>query len=277
MPTCPVCQQNNYKILYTLDQGKLLSCQNCQLAFYYPRPTPKELEDFYDHQTYRQHYQESIMSGKEFAHHRYKELKKIITKYQPALFKKSDKNFLDIGCGLGDLLYFVKNDGWNITGTEISSKAATQANQMLNNKILTGDILSLNLPENYYDVITIYHVIEHLINPISTLEKIKLLLKLEGIAFIETPNIGSLGAKIKGKQWSHIIPPEHITYFNISSLEYSLKAAGFTNFNVFTNSPYKIESVSKWIQPLPSIVSFIYKIAPVVGLGAALQAVVFKK
>ena len=276
MYDCPVCQENKHKILYTLEEGKLLTCQNCQLVFYVPRPTPKQLTDFYDQQSYRQDYEQSIMSSQDFVENRYRELKKIITKYQPCLLKKSNKTFLDIGCGIGDLLYLAMNDGWQITGTEISAKASDRANQTLGDHILVGDILSLDLQENSFDVITIYHVIEHLIDPIPTLEKIKKLLKPEGIAFIETPNTGSLGARIRGKKWSHIIPPEHITYFDIYSLKYALKTAEITKFKVFSNAPYIIKSVENWIQPLPLIINFIYQVVPIVGLGAALQAVIFK-
>ncbi len=276
MYICPVCKYTQHKHLYTIDQGKLLTCQNCQLVFYTPRPTPEELVDFYDRQSYRQDYEQSTMSDKNFSINRYKELKQIIKKYNPELLNKPERTFLDIGCGLGDLLGLARSDGWQVTGTEISSKAANQATQNLGSQIFTGDILSLDIPENSFDLITIYHVIEHLINPIPTLEKIRSLLKPQGMAFIETPNIGSLGARVRGKKWSHIIPPEHINYFDTSSLQYALKIANFNRFEVFSNAPYTIEKVSNWVPPLPQIVKIVYRIAPVLGLGAALQAVIYK-
>lgn len=276
MQTCPVCQQTNHKIQHYFEQGKLLNCQNCHLVFFVPRPTSEELADFYDRLSYRQDYERSTMSGKDFANNRYRELKKLIAKYNPDLLNRPERKFLDIGCGLGDLIGLAMTDGWQVVGTEISSKAAIQANQVLEGKVLVGDILSLDIPENSFDLITIYHVIEHLIDPIPTLKKIRKILKHDGIIFIETPNIGSLGARIQGKQWSHIIPPEHITYFDINSLKYTLKTVQFTKFEVFSNAPYTIEKVAKWIQPLPIIIKLIYQVAPIVGLGAALQAVVFK-
>jgi 2-polyprenyl-3-methyl-5-hydroxy-6-metoxy-1,4-benzoquinol methylase len=276
MQKCPTCLETRHKLLYTLDLGKLLTCQNCRLVFYIPRPTSEELAAFYDRQSYRQDYEKSIMAGKDFANNRYRELKKIITKYKPDVFSKTERKFLDIGCGLGDLLELAIADGWQVTGTEISPKAAIQANKTLEGKVLIGDILSLDLPENSFDLITIYHVIEHLVDPIPTLEKIRALLKPDGIAFIETPNIGSLGAKIKGKKWSHIIPPEHITYFDNQSLKYALRTTKFTKFEVFSSAPYKIESIANWIQLSQSIVTLIYQTVPILGLGAALQAVAFK-
>jgi 2-polyprenyl-3-methyl-5-hydroxy-6-metoxy-1,4-benzoquinol methylase len=184
---------------------------------------------------------------------------------------------LDIGCGEGHLLKIATEDGWQITGTEISVKATETANQLLENKVLAGDILDLNLPDNSFDLITIYHVIEHLIEPIPTLEKIKQLLKPNGIAFIETPNIGSLGARIKGKKWSHIIPPEHISYFDRHSLKQALKTAEFSQYHVFTTAPQTINSIANWVEPIKSTATAIYNLAPILGLGAELQAVAFKE
>jgi len=275
MYICPVCEHAQHKHLYTIDQGKLLTCQNCQLVFYVPRPTQDELTTFYDQQSYRQDYAQSVMSSHNFTKNRYQELKKIVSKQQPNLFNKPHKTFLDVGCGLGDLLQFAIADGWQVYGTEISPKAVLQAQENIREQILVGDILSLDLPEAHFDLITIYHVIEHLIDPIPTLKKLQKLLSPEGILFIETPNLDSLGSKIRGKNWSNIVPPEHINYYSSQSLANSLTIAGFDNFKLFTNAPYKIESVSNWSEPLQMVARFIYKITPIFGMGTALQAIVF--
>lgn len=275
MYICPACKSTQYKHLYSIDQGKLITCQNCRLVFYVPRPTSEELATFYDQQSYRQDYAQGIMSNIDFVANRYQELKKIVSQFQPDLFNRMDKTFLDIGCGLGDLLQLAIADQWQINGTEISPEAVLQANINIRDRILVGDILSLDLPEESFDLITIYHVIEHLIDPIAVLNKVKKLLKPDGILFIETPNLDSLGAKIRGKKWSHIIPPEHINYYNPESLGNSLKFAGFDEFKVFSNAPYKIESISKWSKLLQNLARFTYQITPIFGMGAALQAVVF--
>lgn len=275
MYICPACENTQYKNLYAIDKGKLITCQKCQLVFYVPRPTQEELANFYDQQSYRQDYSQSVMSSYDFTKNRYQELKKIVSKYQPNLFNKPHKTFLDVGCGLGDLLQLAITDGWEVYGTEISPKAVAQAQENIHKQISVGDILSLDLPEHYFDLITIYHVIEHLIDPIATLKRLKKLLSPEGILFIETPNLGSLGAKIRGENWSNIIPPEHINYYNHKSLSNSLTIAGFDEFKILTNSPYKIEVISTWSKPLKIIARSIYKITPIFGMGAALQAVVF--
>ena len=94
--------------------------------------------------------------------------------------------------------------------------------------------------------------------------------------FIETPNIKSLGSKIRGQKWSNITPPEHISYFNPNSLSYCLKKAGFNSVYVFTNSPQSVESVKQWSAIAKQLIKIIYKIAPSFGLGATLQAIAIK-
>lgn len=274
---CPVCENSNINLLYPVAEGKLVSCTNCSSIFFTPQPTSEELALFYNSNTYRKDYENSCMAGQKFAEERYDRLCKIISYSVPSLLSKSDKQFLDIGCAVGDLLYVAQQNGWHVTGTELSPQSVEKANHRLNNKVLAGDILSLDLPDNFYDLITIYHVIEHLLDPIETLVKIRHLLKPGGIAFIETPNIASLGAKIRGKNWSHIIPPEHLIYFQPSSLRFALEKAGFQNFKVFTNSPPVVDSVSNWIEPFKTIATQIYRVTPLFGLGAALQALAFKE
>jgi 2-polyprenyl-3-methyl-5-hydroxy-6-metoxy-1,4-benzoquinol methylase len=149
-------------------KGQLLTCKNCNLVFYSPRAKSEELEEFYNSQDYRDYYQNSLMTGQDFSQKRYQQLHRLINNYNPKLFSGSPKHLLDIGCGSENFLSVANQNGWEVTGSESSSIAVQKANQMIGNKVLTGDILSLDLPENFYDLITIYHVIEHLIDFIST-------------------------------------------------------------------------------------------------------------
>lgn len=274
--SCPVCNEVYIKPFCRVKNGKLVQCQCCQLIFFTPRPSLEELADFYNTATYREGYESSTMAGRAFAKARYKQLQNAIAHHAPLLLTKPDKCLLDVGCGVGDLLSVATQVGWEITGTELSSIAVAKANKLIGNRVLMGDILSLNMPENTYDLITIYHVIEHLLDPVKTLEKIYYLLKPTGIAFIETPNIGSFGSKIRGEKWSQIKPPEHINYFQMSSLKYALKQAGFQQFSVFTNAPIAIESLSDLPQVFKITAGMIYRIAPLFNLGAVLQAVALK-
>jgi hypothetical protein len=85
-----------------------------------------------------------------------------------------------------------------------------------------------------------------------------------------------LGARIRGKDWSNIIPPEHLTYFEPASLRYLLQQARFSNIQIFTGSPQVVCSASALPSLLRPAVSALYNFAPLLNLGAALQAVAVK-
>jgi 2-polyprenyl-3-methyl-5-hydroxy-6-metoxy-1,4-benzoquinol methylase len=217
------------------------------------------------------------MADLAFAQARYQHLHQMITRYAPAVFNKENRHLLDVGCGRGDLLRVAQAVGWEITGIELSPLAVQQANALLGNShVKEGDLQSLVLPQGTYSVVTSYHVIEHLLDPVANLVALRQLLQPGGIAFIETPNIDSLGARVRGKRWSHIIPPEHINYFNPDSLSYALKQSGFERYQVFTSTPPLIESIQDWPPILKAIATQVYNLAPQFNLGAALQAIAFQ-
>ncbi|WP_024546856.1 bifunctional 2-polyprenyl-6-hydroxyphenol methylase/3-demethylubiquinol 3-O-methyltransferase UbiG [Picosynechococcus sp. NKBG15041c] len=274
---CPVCSAKDAQFLFPVKTGQLIKCSQCHLIYFTPRPSLQQLEEFYNSEDYRNEFSESLMSGTEFATNRYLHFEKALKKYIPKILNQPSRKLLDIGCGTGDFLKAAQDHNWQVSGTEISSLASTKANQKLGKDcIISGEILSLNLPYNHYDVITLYHVIEHLINPNLLIQKAYQLLKPGGIFFIETPNIAGFGAKIKGKEWSQIKPPEHITYFQPNSLRYCLQLADFkTNF-IFTASPSIIESTKDMSPIKRKITNAFYQFFPLINMGALLQSISIK-
>jgi len=272
---CPVCQAKNHKLFHTLESGKLQQCLNCQVIFFDPQPTSEELESFYKSQSYHDYYLNSDMAKKAFAAQKYAELLLKINSFSHQTLSPKNKKLLDIGCASGDLLYHAVQDGWKITGIDISLEPLKRQNPNLPSygTFFEGDIHSIPAENEQFDLVTAYHVIEHLLDPLNFLIKIKSLLKPNGILFLETPNIGSLGARLRGKHWSHIIPPEHIIYFNPNSLTNILNQAEFETFNVFTASPLVIQSTQHWPKTLKSISRVVYDIAPRLNMGAVLQSI----
>ena len=218
------------------------------------------------------------MTGRDFAENRYRQFDTVLLAYQRKFSQPEQYKLLDFGCGVGDFLLIAQREKWQVGGIEISKLAAQKANQKLEqNCVITGNLKSKNLPVSTYDVVTCYHVIEHLLEPIKTLKLIYKMLKPGGVIFLETPNIGSIGARLKGKNWSQIMPPEHINYFTHKSIRYALKEVGFTRIRTLTIRPQKIKSLETMPVLIRGFSSALYEISPLFGLGASLQAVATKK
>lgn len=138
----------------------------------------------------------------------------------------SGGHLLDVGCGNGGFLLLAMQAGWQAEGLDFDA-AAVDAARSRGLDVHHGNIESLRDHDNYYDVITLSHVIEHVHKPLDVLKQLYTLLKPGGLLWLETPNISSLGAKRFGRNWRALEPPRHLTLFNSSNLNRSLRGAGF--------------------------------------------------
>jgi len=147
---------------------------------------------------------------------------------------------LDVGSALGDSLIEAKKLGWkNVYGVELSEFAAKESqNRGLN--IKTGTLREAKYPSNYFDVVTLQDVIEHVKDPTLEMKEIYRILKPGGYVFLVTPDIGGLWFKLLGSLWYHFKPGEHIMYFSQSTLGRIMKDSYFKN--VETRRTYHVMS-----------------------------------
>ncbi len=153
---------------------------------------------------------------------RQKRAKKIIK-----MFNGKSGTALDIGCGRGHMLKKLKKNNWECYGTEISetlSQSLIRDGLKIFNSI---DIKSCDFPSNHFDVVTLFHVFEHLQNPVDTLKEIGRILKPGGLLFIEIPNFSSWQAQIKRGQWQHLDAPRHLFHFTVNGLRLVMKKQKF--------------------------------------------------
>ncbi|NJN20660.1 MAG: class I SAM-dependent methyltransferase [Leptolyngbya sp. RL_3_1] len=273
---CPICDQRHPKKLFDIAEGQLLKCKNCTLAFYSPVPSLSDLLDFYNAENYRETYHEGSLAGIKVADIRYQQICRYLYRQTPDLLRPDRQSqYLDIGCGEGDLMKVFAAQGWEVTGTEISPEAARRAGDDWQNHIKIGDIDSLDFAKGSFDLITMYHILEHLINPVRALTKIAGWLKPGGVLFIETPNWGGLGARLKGRDWALIIPPEHLTYFNSRSLIHLLRRTEYSQIKTYSSAPQLIQSLARLPVLLRMLGWSVYQLSAHVGLGANLQALAF--
>ena len=158
-------------------------------------------------------------------------------------------NFLDIGCGLGSVLYFAKKDGWNVKGLELSPDLAKYVHDTLNVEVYVADFLDFENTDEKFDVVSLRHVLEHLPNSILALNKISALLKQGGYAHFEFPNINSIShriqrflskTKLHKKKYSPSYQPGHCNEFSKKAFSYLLKLTSFelVRWETYSNKPF---------------------------------------
>ena len=133
--------------------------------------------------------------------------------------------YLDVGCGSGGTLGVAKALGWQVTGIELDEAAAAKAKRFTD-EIHVGDILTAPFAPGRFDVVTAFHVLEHVPDPVAALRRMVGWLAAGGVLMVEVPNAGGLGAAIFGRAWSGLELPRHLSQFSPETLTRAVEQAG---------------------------------------------------
>ena len=135
---------------------------------------------------------------------------------------------LDVGAATGFFVEQARAAGWDAIGVEPSDWAAAYARNELGMDVRTGTLEKMRFPDETFDVVTLWEVIEHLPDPSGTLAEIRRVLKPGGRLVLSTPDAGTLAARLSGRQWlGWRKVPEHLFYFDRPNLDRLLVGAGF--------------------------------------------------
>lgn len=135
---------------------------------------------------------------------------------------------LDIGCGRGWLLAALRRQGWQVAGTEMSETAATYARDVLHLNVLVGDLAHIGFAAESFDLIVLWHVLEHVPDPQRLLDEVARVLHPDGMLLAAVPNFGSLEARVGRDGWFHLDVPRHLNHFTVPVLRKMLGHAGLT-------------------------------------------------
>jgi len=141
---------------------------------------------------------------------------------------------LDVGCGAGQMIERLNGLGWDATGVDPDTNAVQHA-QAMGRPVTRAGVESLREMPGGLDAVTVYHVIEHVYDPVEVLSDVHRLLKSGGRVVIVTPNMLSLASRIYGKHWRGLEPPRHLQLFSRASLRHALHKAGFKSATVKTS------------------------------------------
>lgn len=134
---------------------------------------------------------------------------------------------LDIGCGNGRFLGYMIDRGYEGYGVELSGKAADRASRVPGLHLKTGELAKDDFDAGFFDVVSLWHVIEHLSNPREMLTIMQKVLKPSGYLMLSLPNIDSLQSKVFGGNWFHLDPPRHVCFLGKRTLTAALAQRGF--------------------------------------------------
>lgn len=134
---------------------------------------------------------------------------------------------LDVGCGRGVMLERFKSRGWRTLGTQLSKTAAEAARRLRGIDVVCAELVEMDLPPASFDVVTLFHVLEHLADPGAYLRKARELLRPDGLLVIEVPDHSGPGFRLLGVRHLCVDYPNHLFFFTPEPLERLLAQAGF--------------------------------------------------
>lgn len=229
---CPSCNSDTERPflvckdwLVSQEIFNIVKCQSCGLMFTNPRPYDEALGRYYESSEYISHTNTKIG----FISKAYQLVRNRTLKQKEKLLRGhvSRGTLLDYGCGTGHFLSYCNDSGWNVFGIEPDVKARGLA--ILNKLNAYPDKTSFAKKHEgkKFDVITLWHVLEHITDLTETLEFFRTSLKDKGRLVIAVPNHKSYDACYYSKDWAAYDVPRHLYHFDKTSLEYLMNQFGF--------------------------------------------------
>lgn len=231
---CAVCGETSDRTLFSApdpdgrdaEPFRIARCEGCALAFVSPRPPESDLGRYYAAGYYDKPGEDSGRVGRLLAGMFMAERVGRVDGL------RSRGRLLDVGCGEGTFLAAMSRRGWEAWGVEISSEGAARAAARPGLVIHQKPLAECALPSGHFDVITLWHSIEHVSDPGAVLREARRLLKDDGRLFLAFPNPESWDFKLFGARWFHLDPPRHLNYFSPETMTRLLDAAGFATVRV---------------------------------------------
>ncbi len=219
---CPLCGASDRKLEFK-KKGWLYWRCTCGHVYVDPLPSPAETEKLYDQSYSDQQLEQSRAWFEVLARNRTELL-------EQEWGRRPRGRLLDAGCGYGFFLKEARNRGWTVRGIDYSGHPLEYAREMFGLGIVAEELETAfsGLSDDSVDVVTFWHVLEHLDRPGLILDRVVGALKPGGLLILNSPNLDSMIYRLVGRHWNWIYTPGHVQYFSLDSIQKALEARGLT-------------------------------------------------
>ncbi len=263
---CPVCNSSNTQFAlvakdFTVsgEEFNISECKQCSFRFTQNAPDELLISNYYNSKNYISH----TNSSAGLLNKLYQIVRKSTICQKRKLIEKTTNrkngNLLEVGSGTGFFVGAMKKAGWNVTGIEPDENTRKLAFELNNVELIESNNFFQLLP-NQFDVITLWHVLEHIHSLKNYIQKLKELLKKDGKLVIAVPNHDCFDAKFFKQYWAAYDVPRHLYHFNFESLNLLIENEGmrlekikpmwFDSFYIsLLSSKYKYKN-TRWLLAL---------------------------
>ncbi len=223
VPPCLVCEGTEARRRFEIEGFPqcVTVCIECGLGRLHPLPDPETVRGYYPDEYYGE-------PGVKFQPLIERLVRAVGARHVAFLTAGLPKGarVLDVGCGRGVILGALADRSYEVHGIEISAEAARGADPRASVRI-APTVAAAGYPEDYFDQVIIWHVLEHMTDPRGTLDAIYRILKPAGRLILAVPNFSSFQARVTGEAWFHLDLPRHLYQFPVAGLKRLLRRAGF--------------------------------------------------
>jgi len=235
MQICPVCENEQWRNIYQIDQWTIDECIRCKFARIDPLPEHESRSELYTEEKIVKRDTRKRSTLTKFSRFMKRSFNKLTKRDKSKIFYTKlsrylshGKKILDVGCGAGAFLISA-NQRFACSGVEISQYLADKARANGDFQIHVGNFQTLDFQDEKFDGITLISIIEHLDDPLGTIKKCYSLLNPGGVLLLKTVNYSCWNRLLVRDKWTGLRPPDHVIYFSPSNLTTILKKVGFSN------------------------------------------------